>query len=380
MSNFFKSIFPYLAGAGASGVASQFSALSPFQAAIGAGAGALSNSKNRLAGALQGFAGGGVGSSLAGGVKNMFTGQGSNMFDKFGSGAMSGLKSFGGSIPGFGGVGTSNPTGAFAKFFSGGGGSSDPNSVLKNGTQYYKPNAAGTGYDRTSVALPSASNSFTPTASGMGGSTPAGAMRPMDMFKNMVPGMAVAGLGSMLAPKVDAPDYSGIKNDLMNKMQAGGNPEARAAAMKYYLDTVGAPTGASAEAGVANAKLINDRQRAQAIKDLQQQFSANNGSLNGNSAYNEALAKTNAYYDQNYASQAAETQFRYDQQQQINKQAAAQALQGMDDSQLKFYASLADLDIMQIQEKLGIDVESANSIKTLAGVAGSLMMQKGLGL
>lgn len=172
----------------------------------------------------------------------------------------------------------------------------------------------------------------------------------------------------------------GVKNDLMNRIQTGGNPEARGAAMKQYLSTVQAPEGGSAEAGLANARLINDRQKADAQKALEQQFRANNGNIMGNSAYNDALTKSNSTYDQNYAAQAAQLQFEYDNQQKAQKLAAANALQGMDDTQLQYYAGLAGLDIMQIQEKTGMDVASANAIKQIAQTAGELMMQKSMGI
>lgn len=386
MSFNLKSLFPYLAGAGASGLSSQFSALAPFSAAIGAGAGALTNSKNRLAGAAQGFAGGGVGSTLAGGVKGLLSGGTGGALDKFGGGAMSGLQSYGNSIPGFGGVGTDNPTGAFAKFFSGNNGSTPGTYSNTNGFTLGADD--GSRYSNTSNQIQpptftgGAPNVNTPgsnflnTNSGTGGNTPPGSLSPMDMFKKIIPGAAVAGIGSLLAPQVQAPDYSGVKADLTSHIQNSQNP----AALKQYMDTLNTPNGASAEAGVANARLINERQKADALKQIQDQFSANNGSLTGNSAYDAAVTKSNAAYDQNYSAQAAQTQFQYDQQQQQQKMAAANALQGMDDTQLKYYAGLADLDIMQIQEKTGMDVASAQAIKNIASTAGQLLMEKSLGL
>lgn len=392
-----KSILPYLAGAAGSGVSSQFSALAPFSAAIGAGAGALANKKNPLAGAAQGFVGGGAGSTLAGGVKGLFNGGTGGALDKFGTGAMSGLQSFGNSIPGFGGVGTNNPTGAFAKFFHP---QQTQANILQNGTSMYKPTGQpGGGFNLTSEHIPSglrftasptgvpstpslntpASNLMN-TASGTGGSTPATAMDPMAMFKSMIPGALVAGAGSVFSPTPQAPNYGGVMDQFRTQVQQGGNPQARSAAMNQYLNTLNAPMGASAEAGVANARLINERQKADALKQIQDQFSANNGSLTGNSAYDAAVTKSNAAYDQNYSAQAAQTQFQYDQQQQQNKLAAANALAGMDESQLQYYAGLAGLSIQQIQEQFQLDAGRAQGLRDLAGQAGQLMMEKGLGL
>lgn len=395
-----KSILPYLAGAAGSGISSQFSALAPFSAAIGAGAGALTNQKNPLGGALQGFAGGGVGSTLAGGVKGLFTGQpGSSGLDNFGSGAMSGLQSFGSSIPGFGGVGTSNPTGALAKFFSGSGGGLSDNGMsgstgISNSDASKMTFGAGDGgYSNTSSQIKPPTFASPYTASGgasslaapvigntAGSSTGnvAGSMNPLGMFKSMIPGLAVAGAGSLLVPTPQAPDYSGVKADLMAKADAAN--VANQPAMTQYLSTLNAPTGDSAEAGVANAKLINDRQKAQAQKDLMDQFSANNGSTTGNSAYNDALTKSNAAYDQNYSAQAAQLQFEYDNQQQQQKMAAASALSGMNDQQLQFYAGLSNLDVQTIQDKFQLDAGRAQGLKDIATQAGALMMEKGLGL
>lgn len=367
-----KSIFPYLAGAGASGVAGQFSALKPFSAAIGAGAGALANKKNRAAGAAQGFVGGGVGSALAGGVGGMFGGSGGSALDRFGAGAMSGLKAYGGTIPGFAGIGTSNPTGAGARFL---GGQGKPWSFSAGQAPSNVRTATPPILNRPSGPL----SSFAATQSGTGGSTPTGGMNPMEMFKRMIPGAAVAGIGGLLAPKVEPSDYSGVKRDLMGRVEQGGNPVAREAALRTYLSTVNAPMGASAEAGLANARLINQRQKQEAIDQLQQQFRANNGSIMGNSAYDQALAKTNSIYDQNYAAQAAQLQFEYDNQQKQQQMAAANALAGMDESQLQYFAGLAGLDIMQIQERTGMDVASAEAIKQIGQTAGELMMRKSLG-
>lgn len=376
--NFFQSILPYAAGALGSGISSQFSALSPFSAAIGAGAGALSDLSNPLGGAAAGFAGGGVGSTLAGGIKGAFTGTpGSSALDNFGSGAMSGLQSFGSSIPGFGGVGTSNPTGAFAKFFAP---SSGANSVGTNGFSLggggslpsnISPFNSPTFGSNNGLASPSLGST-----SGAGSITPAGSTGPMSMFKSLAPGLAVAGLGNLLSPVPAAPDYSGIQADLTNKIQSNNNP----AALAYENSVLNTPNGASAEDAVANAKLINDRQKAAADKAITDQFSANNGSTTGNSAYNDAITKSDAAYDQNYSAQAAQAQFQADQLQSQQKQAAATALQGMDDTQLQYYAGLAGLSVQQIQDKFQLDAGRAQSLANIATQAGTLMMEKGLGL
>lgn len=361
-----KSLFPVLAGAGAGAVSNSFSALQPFSAALSAGAGALANRKNPIGGAFQGFAGGGAGAGLAGGIKSAFSSGTGSLFDKFSSGVGSAIKGYGGSIPGFGGIGTSNPTGAFAKMFGGGGAAPGAN---------VRPFTAPSLSSPLSFSTPGSKVANTPA--GVGGASVAGSMDPMSMFKNMMPGMAVAGLGSALVPTPKAPDYSGVRNDLMSRFDAAGANNAPA--LKEYLDTLSAPIGGSAEAGMANARLINDRQKADALKQIQEQFRANNGNLMGNSAYNDAVTKSNAAYDQNYAANAAQLQFEYDNMQKQQKMAAAQALAGLNDTQLQYYATLANLDIQSIQEKFQLDAGRAQALKDIATQAGSLLMEKAVG-
>lgn len=381
-NNFWSSFGPYIAGAVGSGVANQFSPLAPFSAAIGAGAGALTNSSNRLAGAAQGFAGGGVGSALGGGIKGAFSGTpGTSGLDNFGTGAMSGLQTFGNSIPGFGGVGTSNPTGAFAKFFS------PSSSGVGQGTSA-NGFSLSPGTAASNTAYPSSLPSFSGTSgigatSGAAGS-PSGSLvgasqngaNPMSMFSSMLPGAAVALGGGLLAPQVAPPDYSGPMSQFQGQIDNSINPAAAA----QYNSILNTPNGASAEGAVANAKLINDRAKAAADKSITDQFSANNGSTTGNTAYNNAITKSDSAYDANYEAQAQQAQFQADQLQSQQKLAAAQALQGMNDTQLNAYAQLDGLSVQQIQEKFTLDQATAASVKQIAATAGQLMMEKGLGL
>lgn len=377
-NNWFSSFAPYIAGAVGSGVANQFSALAPFSAAIGTGAGALTNSNNRLAGAAQGFAGGGLGSALAGGVGGMFNGSGGN----FGSGAIQGLQTYGNSIPGLGGVGTSNPTGALAKFFSGspsGGSSVSSGTSIMDSSPYSPSNAsplAGFGSAINDNGIGLGSGGGTPTPASSLAPAAAGGKNPLGMFGSILPGAALALGGGLLAPSVKAPDYSGIQAQFQDQINNSINPAAAA----EYNSVLSTPNGASAENDVANAKLINDRQKAAADKEITDQFSANNGSTTGNSAYNSAITKSDAAYDANYAAQAAQSQYQASQLQGQQKLAAAQALQGMNDTQLQAYAQMDSLSVQQIQDKFALDQATAASVKQIAATAGQLMMEKGLGL
>ena len=377
----FKKLLPYGAGALAGGVLGSFGKTSPYAAAGSMAAGALANKKNPLAGALQGGVGGAAGGAVAGGLKNVFSSNTGSNLSQFGSGMGTGFNSYMSSIPGFGGYGSASPTGVFSKMLSpattlsatGNRASFAPGGYTSN---FKTPNMgkvlSGMG-STAGVGGSSPASSFMPSGSGQG-------MNPMNMFQKMIPGMAVAGLGG-LVPQTDAPDYSGIISDFKNQMAVGGNPEARQLAMGQFRSTLQAPTGASAEPALANAKLISDRQRTENTRNIDQSFRAANpgNDYTNNSEYANAMAKMNTNMDQNYSAQAAETQFLYDQWQQQQKMAAATALQGMDDAQLQYYAGLAGLSAQQIQDQFMLDAGSAQSLRDIATMAGQFMMESASG-
>jgi hypothetical protein len=82
----------------------------------------------------------------------------------------------------------------------------------------------------------------------------------------------------------------------------------------------------------------------------------------------------------NWTANQSQFQFQYDQQKQQQQFAAAAALQELDDSQLAALAELAKYDVMTIQAQTGMDQAAAEQIQQLAATAGSLIMQKSLGL
>lgn len=386
-SNFLKKAMPYLAGAVGGGVANQFSALKPFSAAISAGAGSLANKNNRIGGALQGFAGGGVGSAIGGGLGSKAG---------FGAGAMEGLKTYGSSIPGFKGIGTSAPVGAMAKFLT-------PQSIQNPSiphTSVATPTGStrigmGQGFNRSQTGVNDLIQTPQFAATGAAG-TPASVMTKSivppansgsgtgDIFKNFNVGQLGAGagismMGDMFAKDVPASDFSSVTNPLRERIN---NPSPNAqAAMDTYLKTMNQPMGGSAESGIANARLISDRQRAENARNLTQQFqAAGGGNIADNTAYQTAMQKMNAEMDQNYAAQAAQTQFQYDTMQRQQQMAAAQAIQGMDEAQIQSLANLAQYDIYTIAEQTGYDLQKAQAIKDLASQVGGYVMQNAMGV
>lgn len=373
LSGFFKKALPYAAGAVAGGVSNQFSALQPFSAAISAGAGALTNSKNRLGGALQGFAGGGIGSAIAGGLSSK-TG--------FGGGAWEGLKGYGGSIPGFGGIGTSNPTGVFSKFFTpqtaGASMSKMPNGASGMVSTGRRASFVDAPW-KPSISTPSF-NSGAPAASGMtktiqdsvsqlpGGKTNWG---------QFAGGLALPAVASALTPDVKASDFSPVTGPLKEQIMNSKNPDALA----FYKQQLAA-NPVDSTPGLAVDKRAHDKQLAETLRSFDQQWQAAMGGQDpsNNSEYQKQRMKIMSDAEANWTANQSQFQFQYDQLQKQQQYAAAAALQGMDDSQLSALASLAQYDIYQIAQQTGMDIASSEQIQQLAATAGSLLMQKSLGL
>lgn len=394
-----KSLLPAAAGALTGGVMGQFAKTAPYAAAGSAAAGTLTNKKNPLAGAAMGATGGAVGGAVGGGIKGAFQNTSSNPFAGFGGGAMEGLKSYGSSIPGFGGIGTSNPTGVMAKFLT-------PqsiqgqNAVLKNGTNMYTPMGSGpssaggklVGYQPTKLG---AANMATTAATGS--AAPSGATGKGINFKNLfnggtgggstggmnIPGMAagagVSMLGNMFAPKVEAPNFSGVTEPIKAMIT---NPNSdTAAAAQYYKTQMNAPVGGDAADARAVSALRNQRQKEQDIKSLTQQFMAANPGvdINNNSAYRDTLLNYNRDFLASEEAQNAQIQFEYDNQQRANKSAAAAAVAQMDQAQIQSLVNLAQLDVNSIMLQTGMDYSDAQATKQLGATLGEIMMTSAAG-
>lgn len=103
-------------GALTGAVSSAIPGVRNFSPLLSAGAGALANKTNRVQGTLEGFGGGLAGSTAMGGLQNALGTSGGSALSKFSTGSGNNWRQYLGAIPGMGGFGTSNPTGALAKF------------------------------------------------------------------------------------------------------------------------------------------------------------------------------------------------------------------------------------------------------------------------
>ena len=186
-------------------------------------------------------------------------------------------------------------------------------------------------------------------------------------------------LGDLFAKDVPASDFSGVTGPLKDMIQ---NPSADyRQAMDVYRQQAN-PQNMDIEPALANIKLRNDREFAEAENNLNQQFRANMGgagNFQNSSAYQDAYAKLKSQYDQNYTAQVAQSQLEYDMAKRQQQAAAAQALAGMDQAQIQSLANMAQYDIYTIAEQTGYDLQKAQSIKDLAATAGEYLMAAGSG-
>lgn len=426
MANFFKKYAPALVGAAAGGLTSGMPNASKYSAALSTGAGALTGAATKQkigSSALQGFLGGGAGSMLTQGAKGAMNGGSGNVFDAFSSGSGQGWRGYMGSIPGMGGFGTSNPTGALAKFTTAKGSNGTlPNTGASksavagfNTAQPYSMKAgmqAATGADNATFTpvssapgfmvngqganlMPSTAGSIATSGAGASGmpvskiaNNPVAGATNMtqpsggNVFQKAMPGLLTSMAGGMFAGDVAAPDFSAQTNALKQAATDGANPEARALGMGQLRTVLNAQTGASAEGGLANTKLISDRQRTEALKQNAERFkmAMPGADYTQSSDYQRSVQEINNLYDQNYQAQAAQLQYQYDQALRQEKITAMQTALGLDNTQMSYLQSIASLELEQIIAQTGLDYESAAQLKELFSTTGAAMMESSLGL
>ena len=384
LGSFFKKATPYLAGAAAGGVSNMFGATRPYSAAISAGAGALTD-KNRLAGAAKGFAGGGVGSALGGSLQGMSSGTGA------GAGAMTGLKTYGNSIPGFGGIGTSNPTGMAAKFLT-------PQSIQNPSATSAFNGGSASALSRSTRMAPANANTVTGVMSQFGGgakpaapSTPSGGLKMPNLLGGtqgtgggmnmgqMAAGLALPMAVSAFQPKVKPSDFSPVTEPLKEQINATYD---NSPAKQFYGAELANTQGVDSTNGLAVDKMAHDKQVADTLRSFDQQWQGAMGGQDpsNNSEYQKQRMKILQDAESAWTANQSQFQFQYDQAQKQQKFAAAAALQGMDESQLTALAGLAQYDAYTISQKTGMDIAQAEQIQQLATTAGTIIMSNAAGM
>lgn len=382
MANWFKKALPYAAGALTGSVMSSFAPTAKYAAAGSAAAGALTNKKNPLAGTLQGGVGGGVGAAGAGALKGFTSGTGA------GDQAWNAFKGYGSSIPGMGGIGTSAPKGALAKFLT-------PQSIQNPGQKLVQSGPARTSQGVQVPSTMTPMSAFKNTTTGATGtpssSTPSG-FNPKKLVSSIMGGgdqqginPLMLGAGVMLPamagamqPEYEPPDLSGTFNNINEKMET--NPYRKQAA-EYMGTTLQQPIGADASAARAVSALRSQRQKEQDLQTIMKHFQAENPGANfsNNSAYIKAVNDYNTELAASEEAQNAQLQFQYDTQQRTQNLAIAKELANMGDEQINVLLAEAGITAQQAMDKAMYDAGRGQSMTDFASTIGAELFRRGLG-
>jgi len=352
----YKNLASLAGGAGSGILSSMVPALKGFAPLISAGVGAAVNKdKNYLQGAAQGLAGGGIGTGLGGGIFDSFKGvtQPGGTFGKalqqLVPGMTRGVTEYAGALPGFGGIGTSSPTGKIAQWLQG-----TSKSPISLSTAKPLTGGAGTATEfAKSMATPQVGQGGGTT----GGGTTGGGFSINDSIKKMIPSLGIAGLGELFAPKVETPDFSGIRKDLESKITSGGEPLAKEAGMKELLaglDPNRNMTGFAQGDTYAKEQLVNN------LRDFDTYWK----SIRPGADYkNDAEYQ---YQRQEIIRKATNDRTEARDAQQLQQMATyMQTALNLDQSQMAQYVTLAQLDVNQLMLKYGVDVETATKFKQM---------------
>ena len=193
----------------------------------------------------------------------------------------------------------------------------------------------------------------------------------MDQLKSAAPGAAVSMLGNLFAPKVSAPDYSGVKADMEKRIGEGGSPA-------YDLGFGEAKRIIEQPFGEVPAAVFDpiDQRLADNITELENQFRSNqqSGAVSISDTTRFGRLK-NDLIDQ-AEKEKAQLAFAYQQQQEVAKRETMTELLRLDQYQYDQYAQLANLDIATLVDQYGVDIQTATDFKTLFGNIGGQMINK----
>jgi len=378
----YKNLASLGGGAGAGLLSNMIPMLKPFAPLISAGAGAALNKDNRWQGAMQGFTGGGigqtVGSGLGGSIKGLTDAGGTfgKAMKSFMPSAGTGFNNYIGAIPGMGGYGTDDPKGKLSQWLSGAGGSSAASGGSTGfTTSSGAPTAGPTGGKGTGQPLVGASSqdggsmaaNFAKSMAGNSGAASTldpskgkgalGGFNLGDTLKDLVPGLAIAGIGDMASKDVQAPDFSNILGGLNEKMQTGGEPLAKEAGLKELFSGLDPNTQMS---GFAQGDTRAEEQLVQDLKNFDSSWKAirPGADISNDAEYQaqrqEIIRKSGNDRIEARDAQQLEQMYNY-----------MQTALNLDSSQMNQYIQLAQLEVDQLMIQYGLEAEEAMRFKQM---------------
>ena len=362
----YKSLASYGAGAGGGALASMIPALKPFAPLISAGAGALANRKGQpLQGALQGFTGGGAGSTLLSGGKAAIGGltDAGGTFGKalssFGSGAKQGAIDYGRAIPGFGVNATTGVKGKGAQLldrFNIGGAPTGGGAAPSAGTTAVEGGVLNKDKDKKGFV-----------------------QNILDQFGKAAPGILTAGAGELFAPKVSVPDFSGYGEDLQAKIQSGeiGEPIAKELGMAELKRVLGEDLGAVPSTAFELGDIENRAAKQEALTNYVNHFKSirPGADFSNDPEFQRGYAEIEEQYDRVRAAQRDATSFQYTQQQLQQKYNYMVQALGIDQYQMQQYIQLAQLGVDELMAQFELDAGEAEAFRSMFGDLAQVVTQ-----
>lgn len=259
--------------------------------------------------------------------------------------------------------------------FGSGFGASTINRPLTN--LFQKPTAPTDG---TSAAPSFMQRIFSGAKKGLapssGGGTQVGGFDFGETVGRALPGVATSFMGNLFAPKVTAPDLSGIRSDLASRIGEGGSP-AYDLGFGEASRILNAPTQDVPDEVFAASERSIDEGLADNLTNLRNTFKALNPTANveNNSAFVEQKQRLERDAELAKANLRAQVSFDYVNQQMARRVQTMQTVLNLDQAQFDQYAQLAQLDVYELMMKTGIDAQTATEFKQLFGNIGQVLLQ-----
>lgn len=367
----YKNLASLGAGAGTGLLTSFFPKLQSFSPVISAGVGAAVNKdKNYLQGALQGLTGGGLAQGLKGGVSGGISGLTSpggtfgKALEGFLPGVESGLQGYMEAIPGMG------PGGKLSNWLSG----NSTGGTISAATKTAMPTGnKGQPYTPFSMTTPSGYTGSTitpgvnPNAPATGGSNALSSFSIGDQFKKLIPSLAIAGIGDIMAPKVEAPDLSGVIGNLKNQVATGGEPLAKELGMTELTRGLTSPINTPPTNAFDLGDIENEQAKQEALTNYVNHFKSirPGADFKNDPEFLRGYTDIQERYDRVRQAQRDATTFEYVQQQLQQKYNYMQTALNLNETQIGQYVQIAQLEVGQIMAEYGVDVETAAKFKEM---------------
>jgi len=207
----------------------------------------------------------------------------------------------------------------------------------------------------------------------LAGKNPAGGSGSSDSFGESLgkslPGAGIALLGNLFAPKVDAPDFGGVRDSLAGRIGEGNSPA-------FDLGFGEASRILGSTPGQVPQELFDsiDLRKQDAITALEDRFRSNQQSGGLSESDTSQFGRLRAQIEDQFEREKAALEFDFRNQQQAERIETMKTVLNLDTAQFNQYAKLAELDVAQLMIQTGIDVQTANEFKQLFGNIGGQMI------